>query len=110
MSRNLGALTCWNPVGLFRPVMGQLFLNYFLSNRFTAAGQCHKNTELDHCFIYLQEFAPNGRNRNRTVPTIPQYRTFCHGRETALFIDKMSRFFFPFSFFILNVVYWSTFL
>jgi hypothetical protein len=25
MSRNLGALTFWNPVGLFRPVMGQLF-------------------------------------------------------------------------------------
>jgi hypothetical protein len=24
MSRNLGALTSWNPVGLFRPVMGQL--------------------------------------------------------------------------------------
>jgi hypothetical protein len=26
MSRNLGALTFWNPVGLFRPVMGQLYL------------------------------------------------------------------------------------
>jgi hypothetical protein len=25
MSRNLGALTCWNTVGLFRPVMGQLY-------------------------------------------------------------------------------------
>jgi hypothetical protein len=25
MSRNLGALTSWNPVDLFRPVMGQLF-------------------------------------------------------------------------------------
>jgi hypothetical protein len=25
MSRNLGAVTSWNPVGLFRPVMGQLF-------------------------------------------------------------------------------------
>jgi hypothetical protein len=25
MSRNLGALTSWNPVGLFRPVMGQLY-------------------------------------------------------------------------------------
>jgi hypothetical protein len=24
MSRNLGALTSWNPVGLFRPVKGQL--------------------------------------------------------------------------------------
>jgi hypothetical protein len=26
MSRNLGALTSWNPVGLFRPVMGHLYL------------------------------------------------------------------------------------
>jgi hypothetical protein len=26
MSRNLRALTSWNPVGLFRPVMGQLYL------------------------------------------------------------------------------------
>jgi hypothetical protein len=27
MSRNLGALTSWNPVGLFRPVMGQLIFD-----------------------------------------------------------------------------------
>jgi hypothetical protein len=26
MSRNLGALNSWNPVGLFRPVMGQLYI------------------------------------------------------------------------------------
>jgi hypothetical protein len=26
MSRNLGVLTSWNPVALFRPVMGQLYL------------------------------------------------------------------------------------
>jgi hypothetical protein len=25
MSRNLGVLTSWNPVGLFRPVMGQIY-------------------------------------------------------------------------------------
>jgi hypothetical protein len=30
MSRNLGALTSWNPVGLFRPVMGQLYLMIWL--------------------------------------------------------------------------------
>lgn len=41
---------------------------------------------------------------------VPQYDTFCHGRETALFIDKFSRFFFPFAFCVLNVVYWTTFL
>ncbi|KAG5679501.1 hypothetical protein PVAND_009065 [Polypedilum vanderplanki] len=43
-------------------------------------------------------------------PSLPQYETFCNGREIALFIDKMSRFFFPFSFLILNIVYWTTFL
>jgi hypothetical protein len=32
-SRNMGALTSWNPVGLFRPVMGQLYL-YLLLKRF----------------------------------------------------------------------------
>lgn len=40
----------------------------------------------------------------------PQYDTFCHGRATALYIDKFSRFFFPFSFVILNILYWTTFL
>ncbi|KAM7364432.1 histamine-gated chloride channel subunit 1 [Cochliomyia hominivorax] len=40
----------------------------------------------------------------------PQYDTFCNGHATALYIDKFSRFFFPFSFFILNIVYWTTFL
>ncbi|KAK4871716.1 hypothetical protein RN001_015840 [Aquatica leii] len=39
-----------------------------------------------------------------------QYDTFCHSRSTAICIDQFSRFFFPFSFFILNVVYWCTFL
>jgi hypothetical protein len=48
----------------------------------------------------------NGEHR----PSLPQYDTFCNGREIALFIDRMSRFFFPFSFLILNVVYWTTFL
>ncbi|KAJ9581097.1 hypothetical protein L9F63_023718, partial [Diploptera punctata] len=57
-----------------------------------------------------KDLSPNGRSPIRSVPTIPQYATFCNGRETALYIDKVSRFFFPFSFFILNVVYWSTFL
>jgi hypothetical protein len=32
MSRNLGALTSWNPVGLFKPVMGQLYLLYRITN------------------------------------------------------------------------------
>uniref|UniRef100_A0A8D8D1Y6 Glycine receptor subunit alpha-2 n=2 Tax=Culex pipiens TaxID=7175 RepID=A0A8D8D1Y6_CULPI len=52
----------------------------------------------------------NGYNKTHRSSDIPQYDTFCHGRETALCIDKFSRFFFPFSFFILNVTYWTTFL
>lgn len=34
----------------------------------------------------------------------------CYGKEAALCIDMFSRYFFPFSFFILNAVYWSVFL
>jgi hypothetical protein len=30
MSRNLGALTSWNPVGLFRLVIGQLYFIFTL--------------------------------------------------------------------------------
>jgi hypothetical protein len=32
MSRNLEALTSWNPVGLFRPVMGQLYPFTFITD------------------------------------------------------------------------------
>ncbi|XP_034944574.1 glycine receptor subunit alpha-4 isoform X1 [Chelonus insularis] len=53
---------------------------------------------------------PGSRNRSPMRPLTVQYDTCCHGRATAIYIDKFSRFFFPFSFFILNVVYWSTFL
>jgi hypothetical protein len=30
ISRNLGALTSWNPVGLFRTVMGELYFTFYL--------------------------------------------------------------------------------
>lgn len=56
------------------------------------------------------DFNKNGLNKTHRSSDLPQYDTFCHGRETALCIDKFSRFFFPFSFFILNVTYWTTFL
>lgn len=49
-------------------------------------------------------------SRPRLSSAQPQYDTFCHGRSTAVFIDQVSRYFFPFSFLILNVVYWCTFL
>ncbi|XP_075145490.1 histamine-gated chloride channel subunit 1 isoform X2 [Haematobia irritans] len=50
------------------------------------------------------------KNPHRASIIEPQYDTFCQGHATALFIDKFSRFFFPFSFLILNIVYWTTFL
>jgi hypothetical protein len=34
MSRNLGVLTSWNNVGLFRPVMGQLLPSDYLTKLF----------------------------------------------------------------------------
>jgi hypothetical protein len=33
MSRYLGTLTSWNPAGLFRPVMGQLYLYIIKYNK-----------------------------------------------------------------------------
>lgn len=56
-----------------------------------------------------QQMPPHLRPRLSSAAQ-PQYDTFCHGRSTAVFIDQVSRYFFPFSFLILNVVYWSTFL
>lgn len=53
---------------------------------------------------------PTQQSNDHRPSMVPQYDTFCNGRETALYIDKFSRFFFPFSFLILNIVYWSTFL
>jgi hypothetical protein len=46
----------------------------------------------------------------RVSATKANYTNFCSNREVALAIDKISRVFFPFSFCILNVVYWTTFL
>ncbi|XP_065219591.1 glycine receptor subunit alpha-3 isoform X2 [Planococcus citri] len=40
----------------------------------------------------------------------PQYVTFCHGKAVAVCIDKFSRVFFPFSFVVLNIAYWTAFL
>jgi histamine-gated chloride channel len=48
--------------------------------------------------------------RVSATATHPQYETCCQGKQTAIMIDKFSRFFFPFSFFVLNIAYWTTFL
>ncbi|XP_057672663.1 glycine receptor subunit alpha-2 [Diorhabda carinulata] len=57
----------------------------------------------------INEYKGMERPRYNSVSQ-PQYDTFCDGKSIALCIDQFSRFFFPFSFLILNVVYWSTFL
>lgn len=46
----------------------------------------------------------------RNLPTGPQYVTFCNGKPVAIYIDKVSRLLFPFSFVVLNVLYWTSFL
>jgi hypothetical protein len=38
MSRNLEALTSWNPVGLFRPVMGELYIKIYIKTAPTCFG------------------------------------------------------------------------
>jgi hypothetical protein len=52
MSRNLGALRSWNPVVLFRPVMGQLYIIIIItavglllggSNPYTTTDKTNKN-------------------------------------------------------------------
>lgn len=45
-----------------------------------------------------------------TAPTGPRYVTFCNGKAVAVYIDKFSRVFFPFSFVVLNIAYWTAFL
>ncbi|XP_047476004.1 LOW QUALITY PROTEIN: uncharacterized protein LOC125029867 [Penaeus chinensis] len=61
----------------------------------------------------------NGYSRSRSrsrsrlrahSPGVPQYVVHrCTGKDIAIYIDKFSRFFFPFAFFILNVSYWTTY-
>jgi hypothetical protein len=52
MSRNLGTLTSWNPVGLFRPVMGQLF--YLINGTIFEKKIIEKNM----CFYFPHKFWP----------------------------------------------------
>ncbi|CAG0894370.1 unnamed protein product [Darwinula stevensoni] len=54
----------------------------------------------------------SSRKRLTSIQIIssPQYVTMCDGKEVALLIDKISRLFFPVSFIVLNLVYWTTFL
>ncbi|XP_071439382.1 glycine receptor subunit alpha-2-like isoform X1 [Hetaerina americana] len=108
-------------VFVFLSLMEFAVVNNYMGPVATKVMKGYSDDDIRSAVEDFKELEPRswaGRNRAATLagspvrptPTQPQYDTFCHGRETALYIDKVSRFFFPFSFFILNVVYWSTFL
>lgn len=71
------------------------------------------------CFLQSEDGRANGYSRSRSrsrsrlrshSPGVPQYVVHrCTGKDIAIYIDKFSRFFFPFAFFILNVSYWTTY-
>ncbi|XP_066995292.2 glycine receptor subunit alpha-2 [Anabrus simplex] len=105
-------------VFVFLSLMEFAVVNNYMGPIATKAMKGYSEEDIRSALDDFKELEPCNRSpmqsmrpiRPLPTATIPQYATFCHGRETALYIDKVSRFFFPFSFFILNVVYWSTFL
>ncbi|XP_063389767.1 glycine receptor subunit alpha-2 isoform X2 [Cydia fagiglandana] len=86
-------------------------VNNYMGPVATKAMKGYSDEDLSRDLDAFKHIFPNTVDpRASTSASLPQYETFCNGRETAVYIDRFSRFFFPFSFFILNVVYWSTFL
>ncbi|XP_055923097.1 glycine receptor subunit alpha-2 isoform X2 [Eupeodes corollae] len=61
----------------------------------------------DESLHNTQDFKTKVRSESMVEP---QYDITRNGHPTAIYIDTFSRFFFPFSFFILNIAYWTTFL
>jgi len=58
-----------------------------------------------------QPLPPRAKSVSKTLtPTRPKYVTVCQDLELALLIDRGSRYVFPFSFLVLNIVYWTTYL
>lgn len=93
-------------VFVFLSLMEFAVVNNYMGPVATKAMKGYSDEDLSEAI----DFNKNGFNKTHRSSDLPQYDTFCNGRETALCIDKFSRFFFPFSFFILNVTYWTTFL
>ncbi|XP_045518617.1 glycine receptor subunit alpha-4-like [Pieris brassicae] len=86
-------------------------VNNYMGPVATKVMKGYSDEDLSRDLDAFKHIFPNSVDpRASTSASLPQYDTFCNGRETAIYIDRFSRFFFPFSFFILNVVYWSTFL
>merc|ERR1712136_557980 len=57
-----------------------------------------------------QPLPPRAKSVSKALTTRPKYVTVCQDLEVARFIDRCSRYIFPFSFMVLNVVYWTTYL
>jgi len=54
LSRNLGASTSWNPLGLSRPVMGLLYIYLYLQTM----GSCERNTDIKSQLVVTGVFFP----------------------------------------------------
>jgi len=57
-----------------------------------------------------QPLPPRAKTVSKALATRPRYIPVCQGLEFARFIDQISRYLFPFSFLVLNIVYWTTYL
>ncbi|KAJ8955456.1 hypothetical protein NQ318_003556, partial [Aromia moschata] len=93
-------------VFVFMSLMEFAVVNNFMGPVATKAMKGYSDEDISS---EINEYRGMERPRFSTASQ-PQYDTFCDGRSVALCIDQFSRFFFPFSFLILNVAYWSTFL
>ncbi|CAH1955590.1 unnamed protein product [Acanthoscelides obtectus] len=93
-------------VFVFMSLMEFAVVNNYMGPVATKAMKGYSDEDIS---VDVSDYRDMERPRYSTVSQ-PQYDTFCNGRSIALCIDQFSRFFFPFSFLILNVVYWSTFL
>uniref|UniRef100_A0A8D8X3N6 Glycine receptor subunit alpha-4 n=2 Tax=Cacopsylla melanoneura TaxID=428564 RepID=A0A8D8X3N6_9HEMI len=96
-------------VFVFLSLMEFAVVNNYMGPVATKAMKGYSEEDLRNNVDEFKNLDPT-RSRSITIPQVPMYPTFCNGREIALCIDKFSRFFFPFSFFVLNILYWTSFL
>ncbi|XP_045583494.2 uncharacterized protein [Procambarus clarkii] len=69
-----------------------------------------KKSEDGHLNGYSRSRSRNRSRLRAQSPGVPQYVVHrCSGKDIAIYIDKFSRLFFPFAFFVLNVSYWTTY-
>uniref|UniRef100_A0A1B6DKK2 Glycine receptor subunit alpha-4 n=1 Tax=Clastoptera arizonana TaxID=38151 RepID=A0A1B6DKK2_9HEMI len=95
-------------VFVFLSLMEFAVVNNYMGPIATKAMKGYSEEDIRSAIDDLKELDPN--SQRASLPPVPQYPTFCNGREIALSIDQFSRFFFPFCFLLLNVIYWTAFL